>query len=157
MDVVKPEVIPRDPKAPPLRLDNEPDEIHGRRDPGVPRLPADESVIGFLIVPSTEDGALIVARVSRGTAGTADVVRGSWAADRWRVPDHRSAISPPAGAPSAAGDQIGFDLLVNEMQSGSAQAGGSAGVEWRRRLGLAPRRPAGSGEIRQRWNCAESG
>ena len=29
VDVVKPEVVARDPQAPPLRLDNEPDEIHG--------------------------------------------------------------------------------------------------------------------------------
>ncbi|MEA2724003.1 MAG: hypothetical protein QOH59_1774, partial [Gemmatimonadales bacterium] len=115
VDVVKPEVIPRDPGSQPLRLDNEPDEIHGDGIQVYLRLPDDESVIGILIVPSTDEGRLL-ARGIAGTAGTSEMVRGSWQPTEsgYRI---TAAISPPGWSALRSGEAIGFDLLVNEMQS----------------------------------------
>jgi len=114
LDVVKPEVISRDPKARPLRLDNEPDEIHTDGIQVYLSIPSDDAVVGLLIVPSTEDGGLI-ARAIAGTAGSPEMVRGSWQPTEagYRI---TAAISPPGWSAMRSGETIGFDLLVNEMQ-----------------------------------------
>jgi hypothetical protein len=132
VDVVKPEIISHDPQAPPLRLDNEPDEIHGDGIQVYLSLPEDDLVIGLLIVPSTEGGALIVRGVS-GTAGSPEMVRGSWQAtdSGYRI---TAAVSPPAWAGRRPGETVGFDLLVNEMQSDRLRRAGqlvwSGGGGW---------------------------
>ena len=132
VDVVKPEVIARDPGSRPLRLDNEPDEIHSDGLQVYLRLPYDESIVGILIVPSTDEGGLI-ARGIAGTAGTSEIVRGSWEPTEsgYRI---TAAISPPGWSALRPGEAIGFDLLVNEMQSGRLRRAGqlvwSGGGGW---------------------------
>jgi hypothetical protein len=132
VEVVKPEVFPRDPQAEPLRLDNEPDEIHVDGIQIYLRLPQDGTVVGLVIVPSTEDDALITRGVA-GTAGSAEMVRGSWqrteAGYRLTV-----GITPPDWNEVRRGDKIGFDLLVNETQPGRLRRAGqlvwSGGGGW---------------------------
>lgn len=132
VDVVKPEVIPRDPKARPFRLDNEPDEIHADGIQVYVSLPGEDAVVGLLIVPSTENGALIVRGIA-GTAGSPEMVRGGWQPTEtgYRI---TAAISPPGWSPVRGGETIGFDLLVNEMQSGRLRRAGqlvwSGGGGW---------------------------
>jgi hypothetical protein len=131
VDVVKPEVISRDPQARPLRLDNEPDEIHcdGIQ---VYLSPGDDMVVGLIIVPSTEGGSLITRGIP-GTAGSPEMVRGSWQPTQagYRI---TVAISPPGWSAMRTGEPIGFDLLVNEMQSGRLRRAGqlvwSGGGGW---------------------------
>jgi hypothetical protein len=132
VDVVKPEVIARDPDAAPLLLDNEPDEIHADGLQVYLMLPTEEKSAGFLIVPSTEGGALHT-RVVSGMAGTADMVEGGWSSTEngYRV---TVAIKPPGWSDVRLGDRIGFDLLVNEMQPGRLRRAGqlvwSGGGGW---------------------------
>jgi len=113
VEVVKPEVVARDPAAPPLLLDNEPDEIHADGIQVYLRLPPDEVVHGYLVVPATKDRRLITRRVSGGALPEGEV-RGCWepieSGYRMTV-----AISPPHWGPFRPGDEIGFDLLVNQM------------------------------------------
>ncbi|HEV8176595.1 MAG TPA: hypothetical protein VGP44_02790, partial [Gemmatimonadales bacterium] len=114
VEVAKPQVIARDPNARPMQLDNEPDEIHGDGIQVYLTLPGDNSVVGLLIVPSTEGGALIV-RGTPGTAGAAEQVHGSWQPtdSGYRM---TAAISPIGWNAVRRGEAIGFDLLVNEMR-----------------------------------------
>jgi hypothetical protein len=132
VDVIKPELFPRDPHAPPHRLDNEPDEIHGDGIQVYLRLAEDDLVIGLLIVPSTEAGALIVRGVP-GTAGAPGMVRGGWQPtdSGYRI---TVAIAPPGWAGRTPGQTVGFDLLVNEMQSDRLRRAGqlvwSGGGGW---------------------------
>jgi hypothetical protein len=114
VEVVKPQVIARDPKAPPLRLDNEPDEIHADGIQVYLKFPLEDSVTGLVIVPSTEGGALISRGVA-GTNGSPGMVHGSW------QPTESGylvtiGIAPPGWSEVRRGDRVGFDLLVNEMQ-----------------------------------------
>ena len=132
VDVVKPEVIARNPRARPLRLDNEPDEIHGDGIQVYLSLPGEDSVVGLLVVPSTEGGALI-ARGTSGTVGAPEMVRGGWQPTEsgYRI---TAAISPPGWGAMRSGEAIGFDLLVNEMQSDRLRRAGqlvwSGGGGW---------------------------
>ena len=115
IDVVKPEVIARDPGALPLRLDNEPDEIHVDGIQVYFKLPLEDTASGFLMVPSTESGAVIV-RAIAGYSGSNEMVTGGWAPVEggYRM---TLAISPPGWSSVSLGDEIGFDLLVNRMES----------------------------------------
>jgi hypothetical protein len=131
IDVIKPEVIPRDPHAAPLRLDNESDEIQVD---GVQIYftIADNVTSGFLIVPSTEGGAVITRSID-GYAGSADLVQGSWSLidGGYRL---TVGIRPPGWNEVRRGDEIGFDLLVNQMQSDRLRRAGqlvwSGGAGW---------------------------
>jgi hypothetical protein len=113
VDVVKPEVIVRPDDAPPLRLDNEPDDIHADGLQIYLRPDEDGPVYGFLVVPADAAGGVRV-RPTSGSAGTPAMVTGAWQrtgtgysmAVRIELPDWS-----PRG-----GDVLGFDLLVNEMQ-----------------------------------------
>ena len=132
VDVVKPEVIVRDPKAQPLRLDNEPDEIHADGVQVYVKLPLEDLGTAFLVVPSTEGGNLITRGIP-GSAGSAEMVEGSWTATArgYRL---TLGIRPPGWSNVRRGDEIGFDLLVNEMQSGRLRRAGqlvwSGGGGW---------------------------
>jgi hypothetical protein len=136
VEVVKPEVVARDPAAPPLRLDNEPDEIHADGVQVYVRLPPDEVVHGYLVVPSTKDGGLIARRVSGVGLGEGEV-RGGWEPTEsgYRM---TVAIAPPQWGPFRPGDEIGFDLLVNQMlpdrtrRAGQLVWSGGGGWVWLR-------------------------
>jgi hypothetical protein len=132
VDVVKPEVFARSPKASPLRLDNEPDEIHSDGIQVYVQLPLEDAVNGFLIVPSTEGGSLIT-RGTSGSSGVAEMVEGRWTSthDGYRI---TLALRLPGWSNVRAGDEMGLDLLVNEMQSGRLRRAGqlvwSGGGGW---------------------------
>ena len=99
VEVTKPELILRNPQAAPLRLDNEPDEIHADGVQLYVRLPQEEVGSGALIVPSTT-GELIV----RGVEGTRGRGRSDYrrlVRDRSRVPSHRHHYSAWLGRPPA--------------------------------------------------------
>ena len=132
VEVTQPQVTPRNPEAPPLRLDNEPDEIHADGIQVYFQLPPEGAVHGLLIVPSTKSGDLLVRSIS-GTAGSEDSIRG-----KWQPTDTGYTMSlaiSPAGWPQyRPGDEIGFDLLINQMVPGRLRRAGqlvwSGGGGW---------------------------
>jgi hypothetical protein len=132
VDVVKSEVSARDPKAAPLLLDNEPDEIHSDGLQVYVKLPLEDERVGFLVLPSTEGGALHT-RAIAGYDGSAEMVEGAWSPTEsgYRV---TLAIKPPGWGDVRPGDQIEFDLLINEMQPGRLRRAGqlvwSGGGGW---------------------------
>jgi Heparinase II/III-like protein len=136
VEVVKPELFARDPKAPPLRLDNEPDEIHGDGIQVYFRLPTDGAVHGLLIVPSSEGGDLI-GRAVADTAGNGDTIQGSWQRTESGY-TLTVAIRPAGWSQFRPGDEIGFDLLVNRMlpdrlrRAGQLVWSGGGGWVWLR-------------------------
>ena len=112
VDVVKAEVLVRPDGAPPLRLDNEPDDIHADGLQVYLRPEADGPVYGFLVVPSDDEGSIRVNATS-GSAGSPDMVTGSWQnTDTGYSMTIRVAL--PDWSPRG-GDVLVFDLLVNEM------------------------------------------
>jgi hypothetical protein len=136
VEVVKPEVLPRDPDTPPLRLDNEPDEIHSDGIQVYLRLSPDDVVHGYLVVPSTRNQELI----ARGVAGAElrdGEVRGAWEPTEtgYRL---TLAIAPADWGPFRPGDEIGFDLLINQMlpdrlrRAGQLVWSGGGGWVWLR-------------------------
>jgi hypothetical protein len=136
VEVVKPEVLARDPAAPPLRLDNEPDELHADGIQVYVRLPLDEVVHGYLVVPSSK-GRELIARGVSGAALREGEVRGRWEPTEsgYRI---TVAITPPQWGPFRPGDEIGFDLLVNQMlpdrlrRAGQLVWSGGGGWVWLR-------------------------
>jgi hypothetical protein len=112
VEVTKPELVLRNPTAAPLRLDNEPDEIHADGVQLYIRLPAEDSVYGVLVVPSSA-GHLIVRGVD-GTLGRAEMVSGNWTrTDTGYLVT--VGVSLPQLAELRVGEEIGFDLLINQM------------------------------------------
>jgi Heparinase II/III-like protein len=136
VEVVKPEVVARDPAAPPLRLDNEPDEIHADGIQVYVRLPLDGAVYGYLVVPSTDEGG-VIARAVSGAPLRQGEVRGGWEPTEsgYRL---TVAIAPAQWGPFRPGDEIGFDLLVNQMlpdrmrRAGQLVWSGGGGWVWLR-------------------------
>ena len=122
IDVAKPDVWFRPPDAPPLLLDNEPDDINSDGVQVYVRPLADGPVFGWLIVPE-KDAALRVSGAG-GTSGTPEMVDGSWehTDDGYRI--NAGVRACPAGSTSLLGDTIGFDLLVNEMRPGRQRRAG---------------------------------
>jgi hypothetical protein len=112
VEVMKSDVIARDPEAPPLRLDNEPDEIHCDGLQLYLRFSADDAVYGWLVVPSTR-GDLVVRAVSDSAADA------SWARGSWQPTEGgytmSFAVTPPGWTIPHAGDTVEFDLLINRM------------------------------------------
>jgi hypothetical protein len=132
VDVLKSEVIARDPNQTPLLLDNEPDEIHVDGIQVYLKLPLEETPAAFLVVPSTERRTLLT-RGIKGFVGTPDMVEGTW------IPTESGyrmtlAIKPPGWSDVRLGETVGFDLLVNEMQPGRLRRAGqlvwSGGGGW---------------------------
>jgi hypothetical protein len=131
VDVVKAEVVIRPNDAPPLRLDNEPDDIHAdglqiylRPENGGP-------VYGFLVALADESGVIRVSPTS-GDAGQAEMVTGGW-----RPTGTGYSIALRVALPDwspRGGDVLGFDLLVNEMHPGRLRRAGqlvwSGGGGW---------------------------
>jgi hypothetical protein len=134
--VTKPDIVLRPGDAPPLLLDNEPDDIHSDGVQVYVRLEPDGEVFGFLIVPEPE-GESVRIRVPDGYAGEAAMVTAAWApADVGYVVT--LALHLPGWDARDRGDRLGFDLLVNEMvpererRSGQLVWSGGSGWVWLR-------------------------
>jgi hypothetical protein len=112
IDVVKAEVVMRPTGAPPLRLDNEPDDINADGLQIYLRPEASGPVYGFLVVPADDQGTVRV-RPTSDSAGSVEMVTGAWQATEtgWSM---SLRIALPEWSPRG-GDVLGFDLLVNEM------------------------------------------
>ena len=114
VEVTKPELWFRPPDAPPLRLDNEPDDIHSDGLQLYLRPPDAASALGFLVVPEGTDRGALRVRGAGDTPGAPATVRGAWrrTGAGYRV---TLAIGWPAEYRSHVGARLGFDLLINEM------------------------------------------
>jgi hypothetical protein len=112
VDVVKAEVIVRPDDAPPLRLDNEPDDIHTDGLQLYLRPEPQGPVYGLLIVPSERDGGIRVRTIS-DTTGSPDMVTGAWQATGTGY-SLTLRIALPDWSPRG-GETLGFDFIVNEM------------------------------------------
>jgi hypothetical protein len=135
VEVVKPEVFARDPNTGALRLDNEPDEIHFDGIQVYFQLPADAAVHGLLIVPSK--GGDLIGRAVAGTQASGDTIRGGWRATDTGY-TLTVAITPQGWGPFRPGEEIDFDLLVNQRlpermrRAGQLVWSGGGGWVWLR-------------------------
>ncbi|HXG43249.1 MAG TPA: heparinase II/III family protein [Gemmatimonadales bacterium] len=131
VEVRHPEPWFRPPDAPPLALDNEPDDIHSDGLQVYLQLGEEDPPVGCLIVP--EPGARIRVRPAGGCAFQAAWVQGGWrrTAEGYAV---TVAIRAPGWPPSHLRREIRFDLLVNEMRPGRLRRAGqlvwSGGGGW---------------------------
>jgi hypothetical protein len=136
VEVTKPDVCFRPAGAPPLRLDNEPDDVQSD---GVQVYVARDEAggkgaegIGYLVVPESDGRALRV-RATSDTAGDPGGVRGGWRRlDRgFRV---TLGMAWPEWQRAHVGGRVRFDLLVNEMLPGRLRRAGqlvwSGGNGW---------------------------
>ena len=136
VDVVKPDLCIRPVGAPPLRLDNEPDEIHS--DGLQVYVAADEGggngdgSVGYVIVPDTDARSLRV-RATSDTSADARGVRGAWRRTE-RGYTVTLGIAWPEWQRAHVGGRLRFDLLVNEMRPGRTRRAGqlvwSGGNGW---------------------------
>jgi hypothetical protein len=132
VEVTKPEVFPRDPDKPPLAFDNEPDEIHADGIQLYLRLPDEETVHGLLVVPSAKGDELIIRPV--GTlAGSGNSVSGSWRTTETGY-TITLGLTPEGWAHYRLDEELGFDLLINQMLPGRMRRAGqlvwSGGGGW---------------------------
>jgi len=145
--VNKQDVVFRRPDAPPLQLDNEPDEIHSD---GV-QVYLSDSIAGdgsphwgYLVVPDPT-GSAIRTRVVSDAACDAHDVRGAWrkTGEGYCV---TLAVAWPEGLLTHVGGRVGFDLIVNEMATGRERRvgqlvwSGGGGWVWLRGERQDPRR-----------------
>jgi hypothetical protein len=130
-DVVKAETIVRPDDAPPLRLDNDPDDIHADGAQLYLRPDHDGPVYGFLIALSSDDGRIRVSRAS-GCAGDPAMVTGAWQPTGTGY-SLSLQIAPPDWHPRG-GDVVAFDVLINEAHPGRLRRAGqlawSGGGGW---------------------------
>ena len=131
VDVIKADTVVRPDDAPPLLLDNEPDDIHADGLQLYFRPDADGPVYGLLVALADDDGRVRVSPIS-GTAGRPEMVEGGW-----RSTETGYAVTLRIGLPDwspRGGDVLGFDLLVNEMHPGRLRRAGqlvwSGGGGW---------------------------
>ena len=110
----------RGPDAPPLLLDNEPDDIHSD---GLQVYLSDSTAAGgdrthwgYLVVPDP-GGSATRTRVVSDAAGDPSDVRGSWrrTAEGYCV---TLALKWPEGLLTHVGGRVGFDVILNEMNPG---------------------------------------
>ena len=135
VEVTKPDVCFRPTGAPPLRLDNEPDDVHSD---GVQVYVARDEAgetdqgVGYLIVPQSEGHGVRV-RATSDTSGDPHGVRGAWRRlERgFRV---TLGVTWPEWQRAHVGGRVRFDLLVNEMLPGRLRRAGqlvwSGGNGW---------------------------
>ncbi len=137
VEVVKPELCIRPGGAAPLRLDNEPDDIHSdglqlyvTRDDAAG---TDDGRLGYLVVPEGDARAVRV-RATSDTSADPRGVRGAW-----RRTDRGYSVTlgiawPEWGGRAHVGGRLRFDLLVNEMLPGRTRRAGqlvwSGGNGW---------------------------
>jgi hypothetical protein len=122
VEVMKPDLCLRPADAPPLALDNEPDDIHSDGLQLYLFDPQGSAGAGFLVVPETRGSALRV-RGAGDAPGAPATVRGAWSRlERgYRV---TLAIAWPEWQRAHVGGQVRFDLLVNEMLPGRLRRAG---------------------------------
>ncbi|HZE93337.1 MAG TPA: sugar-binding protein, partial [Gemmatimonadales bacterium] len=134
--VVKPELCIRPVGAPPLRLDNEPDDIHSDGlqvyVAGDERGGNGDGSVGYLVVPENDARALRV-RATSETSSDPRSVRGAWRrTDRGYTVT--LGIAWPEWQRAHVGGRLRFDLLVNEMLPGRTRRAGqlvwSGGNGW---------------------------
>ena len=133
IDVLKPDICLRPRDAAPLRLDNDPDDIHSD---GVQLYlrgaDTDDAAVGFLIVPEEPGGTLRVS-VAGGAAGDPGLVRGAWRRTE-RGYCVTVAIAWRPGQRIDFGARLAFDVIVNEMLPGRVRRAGqlvwSGGNGW---------------------------
>jgi hypothetical protein len=130
VEVTKPDVCFRAGGAPPLGLDNEPDDIHSD---GLQVYVGDEGgYVGYLIVPET-DGRGVRAVATSDSAADGQGVEGGWQRTEqgYRV---TMRVSWPAQARPHVGGRVSFDLIINEMLPGRLRRAGqlvwSGGNGW---------------------------
>ncbi len=129
VDVAKPEPWFRPADAPPLELDNEPDDIHSD---GLQVYLADDtgSELGVLVVPEA-GGTLRVRGI--GEPGHAAAVQGAWEPldGGYRV---TLSLEPAWWTEASVSRGAAFDLIVNEMRPGRQRRAGqlawSGGGGW---------------------------
>jgi len=139
VEVVKPELCIRPAGAPPLRLDNEPDDIHSdglqvyvARDEGGESA---DGCVGYLVVPET-DGRAVRVRTTSDTSANPQSVRGAWLRSErgYRVTLGIAWPELGEGQRAHVGGRLRFDLLVNEMLPGRTRRAGqlvwSGGNGW---------------------------
>ena len=138
VEVTKPDLCLRPPDAAPLRVDNDPDDIHsdGLQVYIAPGHSAREGgpPVGYLIVPQANARGVRVSTSSDTSAKTdPSAVRGAWrrTAQGYCV---TLAIPWPDGVYPHAGARVGFDLIVNELLPGRLRRTGqlvwSGGNGW---------------------------
>ena len=136
VEVVKPELCIRPSGAPPLRLDNEPDDVHSD---GLQVYVAGEEgrgdgPVGYLVVPDRDTRALRV-WASSDTSGDPSSVRGAWRrTERGYIVTFAIPWLESGGQRAHVGGRLLFDLLVNEMLPGRTRRAGqlvwSGGNGW---------------------------
>jgi len=139
VDVTKPDVILRPGDAAPLRLDNEPDDIHSDGlqvyvAPMAGQSDGSGDAVGYLIVPDEKSRRV---RASATTDSSSDV-RPEALTGGWRRTETgycaTVAIPWPGGVRPHAGARIRFDLIINEMLPGRMRRAGqlvwSGGGGW---------------------------
>ena len=132
IEVTKPDVTLRPAAAPPLRLDNEPDDIHSDGLQVYLHDPEVGGSVGFLVVPEEPRGSLRV-RGAGESPGDPAAVHGAWrrSEEGYRV---TLAIDWPDWQRAHVGGQVRFDLLINEALPGRVRRAGqlvwSGGNGW---------------------------
>ncbi len=130
--VTKPGLCFRPPDAPPLRLDNEPDDIHSDGVQVYLGDPDGGAAVGYLVIPEPP-GASIRVRGAGVSPGAAADVRGAWRRTE-RGYCVTIAIAWPEWQRAHVGGELRFDLLVNEMAPGRERRSGqlvwSGGNGW---------------------------
>jgi hypothetical protein len=134
VEVRKPDLCLRGRDAPPLGLDNEPDDIHsdGLQVYVAGEQGAGSSYVGYLIVPD-KDGRAVRAAPTTDSAAEPSGVEGGW---RRTERGYRVTVRVPwpAEARPHVGGRVGFDLIINEMLPGRVRRAGqlvwSGGNGW---------------------------
>jgi hypothetical protein len=130
VEVTKPDLCLRPGDAPPLGLENEPDDIHS--DGLQVYIAGEGGHVGYLVVPD-KAGRGVRASATTDSAGDARGVEGRWerTAYGYRV---TAKLPWPAGARPHIGGRVGFDLIINEMLPGRVRRAGqlvwSGGNGW---------------------------
>ena len=121
VEVVKSNLVLRPVDAEPLRLDNEPDDIHSDGLQIYLAIGEDGGGIGAVVVPEESERRLRVRPAGEGAA-TLEIA-GDWS------PTENGylvtlAIRAPEWAERRRGEGLGFDLIVNEMRPGRERRAG---------------------------------
>jgi hypothetical protein len=133
VEVTKHDLCVRRADAPPLRLDNEPDDIHSDGLQVYLGDPEGGDSVGYLVVPEGAESGPVRVRGAGESPGAPAGVRGRWCrvAQGYRV---TIGIAWPEWQRAHVGGHLRFDLLVNEMPPGRQRRSGqlvwSGGDGW---------------------------